>query len=389
MEEGRLAQLLEALPVGVFILDASGHAVYANAAADALLGRAPSPDDAANNLAQRYAAYISGTCEPYPNERMPIVRALAGEKTVIDDMEIERDGERVALEVTGTPIFDANGALVFAVAVFKDVTPRRVAQRALAALNENLEREVERRTAQLARTVDVLEKEIRARHQTEQELRRAKVAAEQASRAKSVFLMNVSHELRTPLHHIIGFTELLTERLADEHQRKLAATAEASGRELLEKIDELIELARAEADPAMGAATRFDFDDVLQDVASETGVRCDHAVPVGTIHADELLVRRILIDTLERAGVDASFTVSAHHDGNERRAVITIPSAALTTRLRAIAHLFGEADDEATRFLQQDIDIRLAIARVQMRRLGGDIVALPDSDVAQIVVPAA
>jgi PAS domain S-box-containing protein len=389
----RLAQLIDSLPVGVFILDAAGQAVYANAAAEDLLGRSPAAGDAAENLNERYAAYVAGTREPYPNERMPIVRALAGERSVVDDMEVDRRGERVALEVTATPIFDEDGQLAFAVAVFQNITARRRAQDALAELNDDLEREVGRRTAQLARTVEVLEKEIRARHLSEQELLRAKAAAEHANRAKSVFLMNVTHELRTPLHHIIGFNELLAERVADEHQRKLAATAEASGRELLEKIDELIELARAEADPSSattGAATRFDFDDVLHDVASAAGLRCDHAVPVGAVHADEMLVRRILSDTLRRAGEDATFSVTAHHDGGSRRAVISVVSALLSSRLRAIAHLFGELlEIDGSRFLQQDIDMRLAIARAQMRGLGGDIVALPDSDIAQIVFPAA
>lgn len=382
----RLAQLIEALPVGVFILDAAGRAIYSNAASEELLGRGITGGEEANNLGERYPSYISGTNEPYPTERMPIVRALRGEQSSVDDLEVERHGERIALEVTATPIFDDNGELLFAVAVFQDVTARRRAQDALASLNDDLEHEVGRRTAQLARTVDVLEKEIRARHLSEQELLRAKAAAEQANRAKSVFLMNVSHELRTPLHHIIGFNELLSERVSDARQRHLAETAEASGRELLGKIDELIELARAEADPSTGAATRFDFDHVLHDIAAEAGLRCDHAVPVGTVRADENLVRRILADTLNRAGGDASFSVTA----DAGRAVISIPSATLTTRLRAISHLFGEAlASEETRFLQQEIDLRLAIARAQMRKLGGDILALPDSDIAQIVFPAA
>ena len=61
-------------------------------------------------------------------------------------------------------------------------------------------------------TRDVTER-MRAERALEQAdaLRRAKEAAEQASRAKSEFLSNVSHELRTPLTAILGFTELLGE----------------------------------------------------------------------------------------------------------------------------------------------------------------------------------
>ena len=220
----RLAQLVEALPVGVFILDGSGAAVYANSAAQALLGRGVAPGDHAGNLGERFAAVIAGTNDPYPTESMPIVRALAGERTRVDDMEVIRHGERIALEVTATPVLADDGRVVFAVAVFQDITPRRQAQRALSLLNDELERQVAERTSELASTI---------------------VALENAHRAKSTFLMNVSHELRTPLNHIIGFTGLLAERVEDDRSRNLAETVLKSGMHLKTMIDDLIELARA------------------------------------------------------------------------------------------------------------------------------------------------
>lgn len=205
-----LPQLIEALPVGVFILDAAGAAVYANWAAQELLGRAIAEGDHAENLRDRYAAYIAGTDEPYPTSRMPIVRALAGERAHVDDMEIDRDGERVAIEVTATPMFDMQHRVAFAVAVFQDITSKK-------KISEELERRVTARTHDL----------------------------QQALRAKSAFLMNISHELRTPLNHIIGFTDLLAESVDDDRSRKMATIARTSGMELLGKINELIELARS------------------------------------------------------------------------------------------------------------------------------------------------
>lgn len=338
----RLSQLVEALPVGVFILDRGGNAVYANRSAQALLGRGIVPGEHANDLAENYQAVIAGTNDPYPIEQMPIVRALSGERTTVEDMEILRNGERVALEVTATPIVDESGSVVCAVAVFQDITERR-------RMQELLEQRVAERTSALAKTVD--------------DLIAATAAAEHASKAKSLFLMNVSHELRTPLNHVIGFSELLAERLDDPRSRRLAETATASGRELLDKIDGLIELARAETETASHSVTTFSFDDLLRDVSST----CAVPKPIGMMTANRDLVRRLLEDILPRCT-----NAQAVADGG--RVLISAREPTLAERLRTLATLFGEmAADDHRRFQQQQIDLRLAITRAQARAIGGDL----------------
>jgi PAS domain S-box-containing protein len=393
------AQLMEALPVGVFILDQAGVAVYANAAAETLLGRGIADGDEADNLAEAYAAYVAGSEELYPTEKMPIVRALAGERSMIDDMEVDRNGTRVALEVTATPIFDDSGALTFAVAVFQDITQRRRAQAELLRLNEDLERNVAERTTELVRTIAALEQEIRARRSFEDELLQAKAAAEQASRAKSMFLMSVSHELRTPLNHVIGFNELIAERIEDGRTRGLAETAGRSARDLLDRINDLIELARVEAGAADVMTTVFDFDalfeETRQTAAAQGGplLRVD-AESIGPMCADPETVRRILLELMRSCADDGSeeATLSVRHDrtGKVPCAVLSIASRRGANRLRALNHLFGETESpEATRFQQKEIDFRLAVSRAHARGMGGDISAIVEEgrDILRVVLP--
>jgi len=348
--------LIESLPVGVFILDREGKAVYANSVAQALLGRGIVDGDHAGNLAPRYAAYVAGTSTPYPEAQMPIVRALAGERTRCDDMEIDRNGERIALEVTGTPIAGDDGSIAFAVAVFQDITPRRRAQRALAELNADLESQVASRTAELERTIDALIA--------------AKADVERASRAKSSFLMNISHELRTPLHHIIGFNELLAERLADERTRQMATTAGSSGRDLLAKVDSLIELARTES--AEVAELRSldcgQFHDLVERVA---GDRLQPGRMAGRVRVDADVVQLVLQTLLDSSQGTVSLTA------NEDSLVLRLDDPDLGRRMRNIEHLFGGGSDEA-RFQQREIDLPLAVARARARATGGELTATDD-----------
>jgi PAS domain S-box-containing protein len=77
------------------------------------------------------------------------VRALRGERIRTEDIEIRRDHVTILLEARGTPVFDRQGNITYAIATFQDITERKQAEKLLADYNCTLEQQVAERTAAL------------------------------------------------------------------------------------------------------------------------------------------------------------------------------------------------------------------------------------------------
>src|ERR687886_1812196 len=126
--ETRLSQFLEAMPVGVGILDASGQPYYTNRVGQELLGKGVIADATREQLTEVYQLYTADTSQPYPVEKMPGVRALNGESSTVNDIEIRQDDKIIPIEVWGTPIYDENDNISYAIVAFQDITERKKAE---------------------------------------------------------------------------------------------------------------------------------------------------------------------------------------------------------------------------------------------------------------------
>jgi PAS domain S-box-containing protein len=148
-KESKITQFLEAIPVGIAIVDATGCPYYANQCGSELLGKETDPSVAPEQISEAYQFYVAGTDQIYPAESLPNVRALRGERIRTEDIEIRRDQVTILIEARGTPVFDRQGNITYAIATFQDITERKQAEKLLADYNCTLEQQVAERTAAL------------------------------------------------------------------------------------------------------------------------------------------------------------------------------------------------------------------------------------------------
>jgi signal transduction histidine kinase/FixJ family two-component response regulator len=163
----------------------------------------------------------------------------------------------------------------------------------LRLMNEQLSAEITRRTAM------------------QEQLAAAKLAAESANQAKSVFISQMSHELRTPLNGILGYTQLLkrSEQLSQQ-QRDGLDVIERSGEHLLHLVNDLLDLARIESGKVELHEENLDLPTLLQHVRDLIAVRADKAGLQFDYRADQLpeyvradarALRQILLNLLGNA----------------------------------------------------------------------------------------
>ena len=181
--ESRLTQFLEAMPVGIFVVDAKGKPFYINSCGERVLAQGLISDLVNEQLPEVYQFYGAGTNQLYPIDRQPMVRALRGEVVRVDDAEIHGADRIVPIEVWATPIYDERKNIVYAIAAFQDITERQ-------------EVETERR-------------------QFTDELEKALAAEEKLTDAYGRF---VPHQFL----HFLGYESILEVKLGDQVQKEMS-----------------------------------------------------------------------------------------------------------------------------------------------------------------------
>jgi len=136
-------------------------------------------------------------------------------------------------------------------------------------------------------------------------------ASHQANRAKSQFLANMSHELRTPLNGILGYAQILKRDRLTEEQQAGVDVIKRSGEHLLSLINDILDLAKIEAQKFELSATSFHLPALLQHIADLTRIRAEQTglsflyeplppLPV-SVQGDEKRLQQVLLNLLGNA----------------------------------------------------------------------------------------
>jgi PAS domain S-box-containing protein len=289
-----------------------------------------------NSGAERLFGYSSAESVGKPMDRLlPLERATEesdilariarGERVDhFETVRVRKDGKRVDISATISPVKDSSGAIVGVAKIARDITQRKTSEVEILKLNDELEEKVKLRTAQL----------------------------EAANKELETFSYSVSHDLRAPLRHISGFSQLLVEEFGANlapGARHYLDRIQAGTQNMGVLVDELLHLARVGRHALNRRTTNLKelVAEVITLLLPESeGRQVEWAVSdLSTAQCDPVLVRQIFQNLLSNAlkftrpRAQAVIEVSCREEGGQP--VFMVRDNGIGFNMKYVDKLFG------------------------------------------------
>ncbi len=269
--EHSMLQWVDGLPLGVLVLDVDGRVHYGNRRLEEALGvnmvelGEKLSGSAPINVFDLIGGKVAGTDKRFPSGLHPLFRAMHGEESNVEDLEISVRGEPRRFRVTGHPVRNAEDELAFSVGTFEDITESK---------------------------------------RSEMELQRTRERADSASRAKGQLLANMSHEMRTPIDTQLGLLQLLRRSGLDERQSEYVERMDALARGLLATVNDVLDYSESASGRLVLVPRMFHIDlllaelqqrllDQIGDRPVEIKMVCDPFVPT-ELYGDDARLLQVL-----------------------------------------------------------------------------------------------
>ncbi|PWC38652.1 histidine kinase [Azospirillum sp. TSO22-1] len=373
-----LAEVLEATGAGIAVLDARQGGtplVYCNPAFEEMTGYT------AAELAGRNLALLRGP-DTDPRTADTLRRALdEGTPAALEILNYRKDGAPFWNALSVRPVRDAAGAVRWLVGSSIDITRQRRSEQDLRDAQDQLTR-LAAETFALAEDLD------RAREEADT----ARVAAENASRAKSRFLAMMSHELRTPMTAVLGMGDLLLGTALNEQQKGFVNTLRSSADTLLDLLNDILDFSKIEAGQLELEEIDFALGRLVEDVvqlfqvrAAAKGLSLTASVADETpafVRGDPTRLRQVLFNLVsnaikftERGGVEICLWAPHTADGEDilLRFEVADTGIGMTPEQRGrLFEAFVQADASTSR-KYGGTGLGLAICRHLVQAMGGEI----------------